>query len=78
MGKFYITKTWLEDREIAILETYNFKEEIWETEIPEDKRWILNSLEAKGFIYSVVFKDKKYYVESVGYSQHFDNTYKNL
>lgn len=78
MGKFYITKTWLEDREIAILETYNFKEEIWETEIPEDKRWILNSLEAKGFIYSVVFENKKYYVESAGYSQHFDNTYKNL
>ena len=77
MGKFYITKTWLEDREIAILETYNFKEEIWETEIPEDKRWILNSLEAKGFIHSVVL-DKKYYFESVGYSQHFDNTYKNL
>jgi len=73
MGKFFITKTWLEDREIEILETYNFKEEVWETEIPEDKRWILYDLETKGFIHSVVFENKKYYLHSGGYLQHFDN-----
>ena len=72
MGKFFITKTWLEDREIEILETYNFKEEVWETEIPEDKWWILYDLETKGFIHSVVFENKKYYQHSGGYLQHFE------
>jgi len=38
MGKFFTTKIWLEDREIEILEKYNFKEEVWETEIPKNKR----------------------------------------
>ena len=73
MGKIFITKTWLEDREIEILEKYNFKEEVWETEVPEDKRWILYDLETKGFIHSVVFENKKYYQHSGGYLQHFDN-----
>lgn len=71
MGKFYDIKIWLEDREIEILEKYNFKEEVWETEIPSDKRYILSDLERKGFIHSVVFGDKKYYQHSGGYSQHF-------
>lgn len=73
MGKFFVSKIWLEDREIEILEKYNFKEEVWETEIPEDKRWILYDLETKGFIHSVVFENKKYYQHSCGYLQHFDN-----
>lgn len=38
MGKFFISKIWLEDREIKILENHNFEEEVWETEIDEDKR----------------------------------------
>ena len=73
MGKFFVSKIWLEDREIEILEKYNFKEEVWEKEIPEDKRLILYDLETKGFIHSVVFENKKYYQHSGGYLQHFDN-----
>lgn len=55
MGKFFISKIWLEDREIEILENFDFKKEVFESEIPEDKRWILYDLETKGFLHSVVF-----------------------
>ncbi len=73
MGKFFINKIWLEDREIEILEKYNFKEEVFETEIPEDKRWILLDLELKGFLHSFIFREEKIYQGSGGYLQHFDN-----
>lgn len=72
MGKFFISKIWLEDREIEILENFDFKKEVFESEIPEDKRWILYDLETKGFLHSVVFENKKYYQESGGYLQYFD------
>jgi hypothetical protein len=73
MGKFFVSYIWLEDREIEILENFNFKEEVWESEIPEDKKHILYDLEKKGFLHSVVFEGKKYYQHSGGYLQHFDN-----
>lgn len=72
MGKFFISKIWLEDREIEILENFDFKKEVFESEIPEDKRWILYDLETKGFLHSVIFENNKYYQESGGYLQHFD------
>lgn len=56
MGKFFITKTWLEDRE---------------NEIPIEKRWILLDLEIKGFINSFNVDGIKYYTNSSGYLQHF-------
>lgn len=73
MGKFFISKIWLEDREIEMLQTHDFKEVIEETKIPEDKRWILDDLEIKGFIHSFIFENEKYYHHSGGYLQHFDN-----
>ena len=47
MGDFYITKIWLENREIELLEKYDFTEEISESDIEEDKRWILHDLCSK-------------------------------
>lgn len=73
MGKFFINKIWLEDREIEILENFDFKEKVWHSDIPIGKRWILYDLEVKGFLHSVIFENKKYYLCSGGYLQHFDD-----
>jgi hypothetical protein len=72
MGKFFIIKTWLEDREIEILEKYNFKEEVYDGEIHNSEKYILDDLILKGFIHSVGYGNRKYYQHSVGYLQHFD------
>jgi hypothetical protein len=72
MGQFYISKIWLEDREIEMLGKYDFTEEVLESDIEEDKRWILTDLCIKGFL-------RLYPTESVGniyqhaggYLQHF-------
>ena len=72
MGKFYNIKIWLEDRESELLKSHDFTEEVWESEIEEDKRYILTDLIHKGFIHSNVFEGKTYYQESGGYLQHFN------
>lgn len=74
MGNFYNIKIWLEDRESSLLENHDFTEEVWESEIDEDKKWILIDLCSKGFLCKEYFKEKdeSYYTHAGGYLQHFD------
>jgi len=72
MGKFYITKTWLEDREIELLKQHDFTEEVFEKEVEKDKRWILTDLCMKGFLHKLSTDDgDDIYQEAGGYLQHF-------
>ena len=69
MGKFYNITIWLEDRELDLLEKYNFSEEVIESQIDKDYRWILLDLEIKGLLHSFIVNGKKYYQGSGGYRQ---------
>ena len=69
MGRFHTTTIWLEDREIALLKKHNFSEEVWESEIDTDQRWVLSDLVTKGYLYAIVFGDKKYYQGTGHYKQ---------
>lgn len=71
MGKFFITKIWLEDREIEMLNKYDFTEEVFETNVDEDKRWILTDLCIKGFLYLYPTDEGNIYTHAGGYLQHF-------
>tara|TARA_B110000977_G_C10891797_1_gene421744 strand:+ start:636 stop:857 length:222 start_codon:yes stop_codon:yes gene_type:complete len=73
MGKFFISKIWLEDREIEILNKYDFTEEVFENEVEEDKRWILHDLCNKGFLYLYPTDEGNIYQNAGGYLQHFNN-----
>jgi len=73
MGKFFMSKIWLEDREIEILNNYDFTEEVFENEIDKDKRWILDDLCHKGFLFLYPTDKGNIYQNAGGYLQHFDN-----
>ena len=71
MGQFFVSKTWLEDREIELLREYDFTEEVLEFDIPEDKRWILDDLCEKGFLHLYPSHVGHIYQHAGGYLQHF-------
>lgn len=73
MGNFYNIKMWLEDREVQVLQKYNFSEEVWSTEIDETEKYIMLDLELKGFIRSDIVNGKTYYQGVGGYKQLFNN-----
>jgi hypothetical protein len=74
MGQFYITKTWLEDREIDLLKSYDFTEEVFEEEIEEDELYILGDLCSKGFLKRCDSSKGTYYLGAGGHPQHFAGT----
>lgn len=62
----------LEDREYDLLKNHNFSDEIFESEIDENKRWILTDLLIKGLLYSNIVNGKLYYHGTIIYKQIFE------
>ncbi len=71
MGRFFDCRIWLEDREIEVLESYDFTEEVPKHTIPKDKHWILDDLCCKGFLVFYRTDEDEYYQNAGGYLQHF-------
>lgn len=65
--------TWLEDRELSVLNKYNFLEEVEEMEIDEDERWILTDLKIKGLLYEYHANGKIYYQGTGSYQQLYEH-----
>lgn len=70
-GTLYTVKIFLYDREIEILKKYDFTEEIFKINIPQEEHYILNDLCSKGFIQCHYNDDKIYYHKTNSYLQHF-------
>ncbi len=57
------------DRELELLNKFNFKEEICEDEFIQDEKYIITDLKQKGVIYSFYVNDKNYYQGTTIYQQ---------